>query len=167
MTEKLKAELLDQCEARGVPHDKRWGPDRLKAALAAHAAEGGNLEGGEVSPPEGEADEYAALLEEENETLKATIAQLERQLEDKARADQASALSAPPKQPVISEDDGTLRPGNVFVRVLKKGDGKVSTGGVDAGGRSAFYGRGAVFQCGQKTAAALEARGYVEIEDDE
>lgn len=57
----------------------------------------------------------------------------------------------------------------VHVRVLKRGDGKISTGVHDNRGGDVLYEQGETFTCPRNVAEALEARDFVEIgavEDD-
>ena len=59
----------------------------------------------------------------------------------------------PPKPPEL-----------VTVRVLKRGDGRISTGHHVAGFGDAFYTHGETFTTTAENAAELEERGFVEIE---
>ena len=54
--------------------------------------------------------------------------------------------------------------GLVGVRVLKRGDGRISTG-KRKHTRDAFYAKGDTFRMDPVSAEALEERGFLEIED--
>lgn len=54
----------------------------------------------------------------------------------------------------------------VTVRVLPMGDGKISMGKHAAGIGEAHYDKGETFGVGEDIAQALEARGFVEIQDE-
>lgn len=58
----------------------------------------------------------------------------------------------------------TPKAGHVFARVLKKGDKKIATGEREIN-KDKYYKRGAVIELLEDTAAILEDRGFVEIED--
>ena len=74
----------------------------------------------------------------------------------RAQAAQRKAEEAPPAAP---EDPPAL------CRVLKAGDGRISTGHHFAGHGDAFYEKGETFVAARSIALALEDRGLAEIQD--
>lgn len=75
---------------------------------------------------------------------------------DETAIPEAPRRGRPPK---VAEDDGM-----VWVTVTKAGDGKVSTGEHVTGVGDQTYARGARFRVPPETAAALEARHFVETD---
>ena len=66
------------------------------------------------------------------------------------------------KQPTAKP---SIPEGQVLVRVLKAGDGRVAKGAFDAdNGGEQFYAKGDEFAVAKKIADALEDRGLVEIQ---
>lgn len=89
----------------------------------------------------------------------ATEAQLAERRE--AHAESAAAAVA-----LVAQQE-ELRPGNVWVRILKKGDGKVATGALNPttpGDRFPTHKRGDIVQLEKSVAEAQEDNGYVEIQ---
>lgn len=65
-----------------------------------------------------------------------------------------------------ADEPASLAPGEAKIRVLKLGDGKVSTGRDDVFGSGVVFGRarkGDFLTVAQSVAEALEAKGYAEI----
>ena len=75
------------------------------------------------------------------------------------------ALRAKAARQAAKEQAQAQAPKIVRCRVLKAGDGKISTGQHVAGVGEVHFERGEEFDCAERTALLLEDRGYVEIED--
>lgn len=76
------------------------------------------------------------------------MAKTQAEYEKRASAEEIAA----PEHPIVT------------VRVLKKGDGKISTGDHDKRGGEVVYEYGETFPIAQDIAQALEDRGYAEIQ---